>query len=149
VKTKPPSAKRIRVRTPLSERFWEKTTPEPNTGCLLWTGALSDTGYGCFRDPRVGGPRLAHRVAFEATHGDLPPAPLQLDHICKVRACVNPSHLRPVTGKQNMATSPKRLASHCSHGHAWDDGNTYIRKDDGTRLCKRCSRERKREGGKS
>lgn len=84
-------------RRPITERFWAKAQKGPD--CWLWTGAISSTGYGSFWGPS--GSRGAHRIAYEMAVGPIPEG-LDLDHMCSTRACVNPSHLRPVTRKQNM-----------------------------------------------
>lgn len=75
-------------RTPL-ERFMAKVEPEPNTGCWLWTGAMS-RGYGYMRRGR----RMvqAHRIAYETFVGPIPDG-LCVLHRCDTRACVNPTHL--------------------------------------------------------
>lgn len=83
----------------MSWRFWEKVIPEPNTGCMLWLGALNDDGYACFWF--FGEQVYAHRLTFIAFFG--PPGPgLELDHWCRTRCCVNPFHLRAVTHAANM-----------------------------------------------
>jgi len=70
------------------------------TPCWVWQRAKgSRDGYG-----RKGVGRrvlLAHRVYFERVRGPIPKG-LQLDHLCRVRACVNPDHLEPVTSKTNV-----------------------------------------------
>lgn len=60
-------------------------------------------GYGTFHITGADGYRHhpAHRVSFEAVNGPVPNG-LFLDHVCHNRACVNPSHLRVVTNKQNQ-----------------------------------------------
>ncbi|GAA2699931.1 HNH endonuclease signature motif containing protein [Nonomuraea recticatena] len=63
--------------------------------CVIWTGPLNDRGYGL--GPRN---RLAHRAIFELEVGPIPEG-LTLDHLCRVRACVNPAHLEPVTRSVN------------------------------------------------
>lgn len=72
------------------ERFDAKWIPEPNTGCHLWTAALSDNGYGRFGASS----KYAHRVAWEREHGPIP-AGQQVRHlVCAQRCCVNPRHMR-------------------------------------------------------
>lgn len=104
----------------------------PPTACVLHTGYLNRDGYG-----RVGssGAR-AHRVAWETTHGPVPPG-LELHHVCENRACVNVTHLLPVTRTQHMAL---HAPTHCVHGHAFDVENTYVRSDNGRRQCRACYR---------
>ena len=69
--------------------------------CLIWTGAIKDTGYGAMWDgKRVVRP---HRWNWEREHGTIPPG-TDLDHTCHNRACVELSHLRLVTRKQNLET---------------------------------------------
>lgn len=67
---------------------------EPNSGCWLWAGADNGVGYGKFRG------KYAHRVSYEMRHGSIPTG-LHIDHLCRVRCCVNPDHLEPVTNKEN------------------------------------------------
>lgn len=79
------------------EMFWAKV--EKTDTCWLWVAGLTPNGYGQFG---IGWPRtaLAHRWAYEETHGPIPDG-MQIDHICRVRTCVRPEHLRVVTNKQN------------------------------------------------
>ena len=85
------------------ERFENKYIPEPNTGCWLWVAHTNRCGYGTFGV--AGRTYLAHRVSYNLHIGDIPKH-LELDHKCRVRSCVNPSHLEPVTHKENMSRSP-------------------------------------------
>lgn len=73
------------------ERVDSKAGP---SGCWLWTGGALPNGYGQFHN------QYPHRISYEFYVGPIPET-LQLDHICHNRLCVNPAHLRPVTGKQN------------------------------------------------
>lgn len=98
----------------LPQKFWDKVQPEPMSGCWLWVGAQS-TGrglsYGSFGYRFPGGrssPKRAHRVAYFACFGTLPPRGCHVDHICRVTLCVNPSHLRPATVSENQAYSRAR-----------------------------------------
>lgn len=84
------------VITDARERF-ESFIDRTET-CWLWTGSLTYDGYGIFREDnrRTG----AHRFAYEYLIGPVPDG-MQLDHLCRVRNCVNPEHLEPVTGAEN------------------------------------------------
>ncbi len=94
---------------PADERFWEKV--EKTDACWLWTGCLTD-GYGHFS---IGVERiLAHRLSYEWAVGPIPEG-LALDHICHVRRCVRPAHLRLATWKQN-AENPSGLRSDNTSG---------------------------------
>lgn len=100
--TPPPSSGSIGPTfiTSVTSRFWSKTAPVPHDGliCLVWTGATAN-GYGRF----WANGRLvpAHRFAWEQTKGPIPKG-MQLDHLCRWRACVNPSHLEIVTQRENL-----------------------------------------------
>ncbi len=91
--------------TPVETRALRKIEPCPTTGCWIWLGALHRNGYG---NIRVGsmkdgtrGHRVAHRALYEALVGPIP-AGMELDHLCRVRSCVNPAHLEPVTRRENL-----------------------------------------------
>lgn len=82
---------------PMVDRFWMKVQKRP--GCWNWTGGARD-GYGTFTEKHKGRTHLAHRLSYELTVGPIPDGKV-LDHRCRNTLCVNPSHLRPVTRKQN------------------------------------------------
>lgn len=119
------------------------------SGCWLWRGVTTHDGYGRIYVARVDGKqvqRMAHRVAYEAFIGPIPPS-LTLDHLCRVRACVNPAHLEPVTQRENLNRSPLVMSAvngaktHCPQGHAYDEANTYTKLRNGRpiRTCRTCS----------
>jgi hypothetical protein len=87
----------------LETRFYEKTIPEPNSGCLLWTACLMHFGYGGFAIPAVDGTYTAraHRVAWEMVNGPIPDG-VNVLHKCDVPACVNVDHLFLGTQKDNV-----------------------------------------------
>jgi hypothetical protein len=90
-------------------RFDVRWTPEPNTGCYLWTGATSAQGYGVTYVATINGSKLmayAHRMAVELSGRRIKPG-LTVDHLCRVRGCVNPAHLEVVTIKENWARRPR------------------------------------------
>ena len=115
--------------------------PEPNSGCWLWMGACNQKGYGQIR--QQGGKRqVAHRVIYELLKGPIPER-LTLDHLCRMKICVNPNHLEIVTLRENILRGngiPAQNArkTHCLHGHLFDDKNTVV-DPNGHRRCKKCS----------
>jgi hypothetical protein len=128
----------------VAERFWSKVdrngpdAPEGVGGrCWVWTSARNSGGYGVFQVGRST-TLNAHRVAFELWHGALPPRGMVLDHLCRVRHCVNPAHLEPVTPRENVLRGATIVASNarktaCPKGHPYDHVNV-----DGARCCRRC-----------
>lgn len=128
----------------MAERFWEKV--HRTDDCWLWTAALDAKGYGFFRGEPIS--TRAHRVAYTLTVGPIPKG-LELDHLCRNRACVNPAHLEPVVHRENVLRGDAGLArarlesakTHCPQGHPYDDINTY-RRSTGHRTCRSCARER-------
>jgi hypothetical protein len=84
-------SERARLRPSRSERFWGRVDKgSSNSECWEWIGHRLKSGYGNFSD----NPKnlRAHRVAWELTHGPIPPGQ-QVLHRCDNPPCVNPSHL--------------------------------------------------------
>ena len=69
--------------------------------CWRWTGAVNNCGYGKLSIPPRGKQILAHRLSYLLFVGDIPKG-YELDHLCRVRECVNPEHLEAVLHKENM-----------------------------------------------
>lgn len=140
------------LRRPARDRFWVKVNRSgpPPVGrdelgpCWLWTGYVDTTGYGKFRYDGVTG--LAHRYAYELLVGPIAEG-LHLDHLCRVKACVNPAHLEPVTPRENVlrGEAPAVALHHkgvCSRGHPATDENVYRRKSTGRIVyCRPCRRD--------
>lgn len=126
----------------LTARFAEKVALPNADGCMLWLGALDlPGGYGRFR---VGTKTdMAHRVSYELHVGPIPDD-LPLDHLCRVRHCVAPDHLEPVSMRVNTLrgdTIPAANAAktHCPADHPYSPENTRITKS-GRRRCRICDR---------
>ena len=123
--------------------------------CWYWAGSYFPSGYGQVWSPSLKRPYQAHRWVYEELVGPIPEG-LQIDHLCRVRGCVNPKHLRVVTGRENiMAPGARCLAkvnvvkTVCPKGHAYDAANTYTHS--ARRQCRICKREvkaRSRESAK-
>lgn len=114
---------------------------EPD-GCWLWIGkSKTQDGYGLLK--WRGKSHRAHRFVYEMIKGPIPGG-APLDHLCRVRACVNPDHLEPTTVRINTLrgdTLPARNAAktHCPQGHPYSEENTY-RNPAGQRTCRTCNR---------
>lgn len=143
--------------TPLIERLMEKISFEPFSGCWLWMGYLNDEGYGRLRLGSTEEPYSpAHKASYELLVGPVP-EDLQLDHLCRVRCCVNPKHLEPVTALENTtrgigngpAVAAAALAheaiTHCPQGHEYTPENTRRYGVAQARWCWTCKKARDRE----
>ncbi len=129
----------------------ENYAPEPNSGCWIWLGYINEGGYG---HVRIGTKtHYAHRAAYEKKFGKIPDT-LQIDHLCRVRCCINPDHLELVTQRENFLRGKgpegangwkggKDARTHCIKGHEYTSENTY-RAPDGYRECRECRRQKRR-----
>lgn len=83
--------------------IYNRIIPEPNSGCWIWIGGHSANGYGNARYPKNGVNKVqpVHRIVYELEKGPIPPK-MDLDHLCRNPACVNPDHLEPVPHKVNI-----------------------------------------------
>ena len=124
-------------------RIWQRID-KVDGGCWLWRGPRGQDGYA---HVWVGGGSLTrtkvylHRWVYEQEVGSIPEG-LVLDHLCRVRHCVNPAHLEPVTMRVNILRGdapPARNAKvrNCLHGHRLDGANLYLAPS-GRRRCRAC-----------
>lgn len=129
------------TRDELRHRIEERI--ERKDGHWLWTGSLATRGYGRIR---IDNQRpLAHRLAYELYVGPIPDG-LTIDHLCRVRACVNPDHLEAVPMRVNIlrgvgATAIHARQTHCKRGHPLVGEHVYL-SSNGHRRCRTCQLER-------
>ena len=132
-----------KITRSLSERFWAKTCIEPNSGCLLWTGAVKSNGYGVILLEE--GTRkhvYAHRVAWFLAHGKWPEK--SICHKCDTPLCVNIEHFFEGTQADNARDMFKKgrnygqTRTHCPSAHPYDSVNTLIYQ--GRRYCRACNK---------
>lgn len=113
--------------------------------CWIWLGCLKKAsgsnlgGYSLAYCPDIKKPGVFHRYAYRLWKGPIPDG-LQIDHLCRNRACVNPSHLEAVTGKENQRRA-SLFVTHCPLGHPYNEENTYF-KYGYRKICRTCHRER-------
>lgn len=127
------------------ERFEEKYIPVTESGCWLWIAYIDQSprgGYGRFA--LNGRAERAHRVAYELYREKIPKG-MTLDHLCRVRSCVNPDHLEIVSMNENRSRGISPSANYarrmyCNAGHSLVGNNAYMRPDGGRR-CRKCKLE--------
>lgn len=132
----------------LMEAFCTRVMPVTESGCWLWVGWVRPDGYGelHYRGLRD----YAHRIAYRLFKSDIPPS-MQVDHLCRVRCCVNPDHLQAVTQRENIlrgysAPSLNAKRTHCIRGHELLGENlTKIATRPRGRICVACRRRRDRD----
>lgn len=134
---------RAGVYTPAISRVWRYVVRDEESGCWLWRGTITKVGYGTIFEWREGQKHRpgAHRVVYEALVGPIPEG-LDLDHLCRVRNCVNPSHLEPVTRRENLRRGVGQMAEKINAGVCLRCGEDFRTRSDGHRFCLRCSNAR-------
>lgn len=119
-----------------------------DSGCIVWLAGIAGAGYGHFHTTQTPEQKArdvyAHRWSYEHHVGPIPDG-LHLDHLCRTRSCVNPSHLEPVTHAENtmrgIGFGPVNAAkTHCAQGHEYLPDNTYT-DPLGYRHCRTCRRQ--------
>lgn len=105
----------------------------------LWTAYRTHfgTGYGQMHHrPSMPKAEMAHRVSYEMFVGPIPKG-MQIDHLCRIKNCVNPDHLEPVTAQENVRRHHAVVRrTHCRNGHEYTEASTYLH--NGVRFCRPC-----------
>lgn len=124
--------------------------------CWEWRGVRDRDGYGTFHvrcidaSCEVSTTARAHRISYQVLKGSIAEG-LTLDHLCRIKRCVNPGHLDPCASGENVARSPDTLASinrrkvTCPQGHFYD---MFLPSQSGTitwRSCRECRRRAQRD----
>lgn len=120
-----------------------------DNGCWLWRSRMGANGYGIEKSHLTGKHTTAHRAIYEYFVGPIPDG-LELDHLCRVRHCVNPSHMEPVTHAENnrrgeSVTAINAAKTECIRGHSFNEANTYVNPGSGSRGCRICRRDGDRQ----
>jgi len=129
------------------QRIESRIERVPFSTCWLYTGPLTHDGYARVTVSLTKKKQISvygHRALFEHYRGPIP-AGLTLDHLCRVRCCVNPVHLEPVPLQVNIARGNygwRGQQTHCKYGHLFDEENT--RKWSGRRVCRKCEAKSQR-----
>lgn len=142
----PPPPPKTTTHLPLKERLLARSVRDEN-GCLRWTGALDGKGYGrIYLGGGKAGARITgtHQAAYREWVGPIPDG-MEIDHLCKVTDCLEPTHLEAVTHRENILRSDNfagRFArqTHCKYGHEFTPENTYVPLKRGGRHCRECHR---------
>lgn len=128
------------VTIPIEQRIKKYSMLIPESGCIIWTGYISKNGYAKID---IGNKNLyVHRLVFEMKYGPL--GKLTIDHLCRVRCCLNVNHLEAVTlrenirrGNSNSVRNSKK--THCPKGHPYN-GILYLKDGRQHRFCRQCKR---------
>jgi hypothetical protein len=129
-------------RRPPESRIWQYI--DQSGDCWIWTGSKMPRArcpYGMFCIER-GRPGMVHKWLYEYVYGPVAHG-MELDHLCRQSLCVNPTHLEPVSHRENVRRGASMIKrSHCKRGHSFSLSNTllYASPSGGQRQqCRECN----------
>ena len=136
------NSNRLPADRKLLARIFSKVRIDPDityngSPCWLWTAFLDGKGYGRLNLKGYESPQV-HRIVYKIFVWRLPNT-LVIDHLCRVRNCINPAHLEPVPQIVNTLRGGNAAKTHCVRGHPFDEENTG-RNTSGGRRCRACER---------
>ena len=109
----------VPVPARVAQRAYERVEVNED-GCWISTYSVASHGYAQIGWQDAGSRHvvLAHRAAWVHVNGQMPLG-MTLDHLCKVRRCVNPAHLRMLPNYENARRTHGRdwPLGQCANGH--------------------------------
>lgn len=116
-----------------------KIIVDKKTGCWVWRKPNKHLGYGSIGIDGIR--QYVHRISYLLFNGAIPKGK-EIDHLCRNRACINPTHLEVVTHKENglRGISPPAINARkqlCSNGHPFSKTDSR-----GYRICNICHADR-------
>jgi len=117
---------------------WSNRIVEGEYGCWIWTGTDNGNDY---PTSNVGSKQVyVYKEMYEYLKGPIPYGK-EPDHICRIRKCINPAHIEPVTHRENMKRGKTIIARQiqsktCPNGHPYSGVNNR-----GDRICHPCYAE--------
>src|SRR3990167_3103684 len=130
----------------IKERLLNDSIPIPESGCWIWMGAITKTGYGIIVNRFTNRkPKWTHRLSYETFCNPIPKG-LHVLHRCDIPSCINPKHLfigTPLDNQRDCIRKGRRvnhqaLKTHCKRGHEFTKENTYIDIKANQRSCRAC-----------
>lgn len=138
------------------ESFLNRVVEGAEDECWIWQGYKVSEGYGKISRKKDGKSVtiFVHRLMYTIHNGEIPDDYV-IDHLCRVRDCINPKHLEAVTHEENVkrgvhrggGTPPpaetrlfrREKRGACRKGHHWTEENMITRKS-GRVDCLPCRR---------
>lgn len=138
------------------ERFWAKVARGGLDQCWPWMAGTDKDGYALFKiGSRKDNSRRSvrgHRWIYEKTIGPIEDGKT-IDHLCRLRRCMNTRHMEPVTSAVNTKRNARSTATHCKRGPPLSGDNLILRPSFPSRpwpqrACRECANAAARRHGR-